>query len=158
MKWTEFHGPVMGEAVEQILGSAPSGAVAFIRCLTAEVVEQLGRDKSFAPAGWRVQRVADQDDADARTIRSDRAVEMREEKGSPVLLLVDTERSGAGMDGIYSAAREMGEEYLFKAAYRAARDGIAVARSPAIRGQADEVLRAAPSSPWKKSHELGGRE
>ena len=151
MKWTEFHGAVLCDALERILGSAPRGAVAFVRCLTSEVVEQLGRDMSVAPAGWQVQRVADRDDADARTIRSDRAVEMREEKVGPVLFLVDTERSGAGMDSIYSAAREVGEENLFEAAYRAAMDGIGDA---AVRKYADQALRAAPRrnapAPWAR--------
>ena len=41
-----------------------------------------------------------------RTITADRAVEMREDKGDATLLLVDTDRAGAGMDGIYSASRK----------------------------------------------------
>ena len=38
---------------------------------------------------------------------------MREAKDQAVLLLVDTATAGAGMDGIYSAAREIDEEALF---------------------------------------------
>ena len=64
--------------------------------------------------------MADSDDADLRTITADRAVEMREAKGDATLLLVDTHLAGAGMDGIYSASREVDEASLFEEARRLA--------------------------------------
>ena len=45
---------------------------------------------------------------------------MRETKADAVLLLVDTARAGAGMDGIYSAAREVDDASLFTEALRLA--------------------------------------
>ena len=64
--------------------------------------------------------MADFDVAEDRAITADRAVELRETKAAPVLLLVDTARAGAGMDGIYSAAQEINEATLFNEALRLA--------------------------------------
>ena len=92
--------------------------MAFVRCLAPNVVKALADDKAFTPKGWQIRRVADSEGA--RTITADRAVEWREDKGDAVLLLVDTGRAGAGMDGIYSASREVDETALFKEATRIA--------------------------------------
>lgn len=124
MAWTELHATLLSRAFERILGRAEEGAMAFVRCLTPEVVEALSRDAAFAPTGWQVFRVAAADDPETRTISADRAVEMREAKGPAVLLLVDTARAGAGMDGIYSAAREVGEADLFKEALSLAKQEV----------------------------------
>src|SRR5262245_29513956 len=118
--WTNLHGRLCGEAIRKSLGAPDAGTMAFVRCLTADVVERLAADASFAPAGWQVWRVADAQSATSRTITADRAVELRESKGEPVLLLVDTDRAGAGMDGIYSAAQEVNESDLFSHARRLA--------------------------------------
>ena len=120
MERTDHHGRLLARAFEKLLGEAQTGAMAFVRCLTPNVVEALAMDESFAPAGWRVLRAADEEGAETRTITADQAVEMRERKGEAVLLLVDTGRAGAGMDGIYSAAREVDEEALFREATRLA--------------------------------------
>jgi len=120
MVWTELHATIFGNAFEKVLGRAEAGSMAFVRCLTPDVVEALATDAAFAPPGWQVWRVADADDDTARTMTADRAVEMRETKGDAALLLVDTARAGAGMDGIYSAAREVDEASLFKEALRLA--------------------------------------
>ena len=106
MEWTKLHGQILGQAFEKVLGRAEPGAMAFVRCLTPDVVEKLSADDNFCVQDWQVRRVADSDDADLRTITADRAVEMRETKGDATLLLVDTHLAGAGMDGIYSASRE----------------------------------------------------
>ena len=153
MSWSSLHASLLSRAFEQILGSASDGAVAFVRCLPAEVVEAMGGDSSFAPAGWQVWRVADRDDAAARTARSDRAVEMREEKGGALLLLVDTGRCGAGMDGIYNAAREVGEASLFEAAHGAAEAEISRTQSREAREYAKRAITAArgrrtTAAPW----------
>ena len=94
--------------------------MAFVRCLTPDVVAKLAEDDNFCIQNWQVRRVADSDDADLRTITADRAVEMREAKGDATLLLVDTHLAGAGMDGIYSASREVDEASLFEEARRLA--------------------------------------
>ena len=120
MNWNELHGSLLSKAFEKILGQPDAGAMAFVRCLTPDVVEALAVDRGFAPGDWKVCRVADDEDAEGRTITADRAVEMRESKQDAILLLVDTGRAGAGMDGIYSAAREIDEADLFKEALRLA--------------------------------------
>ena len=111
MEWTDLHGPVLSRAFERTLGRAESGAMAFVSCLTSDVVAALAEDPNFDPRGWEVLRVADIHAA--RTITADEAVERREGKGPAAVLLVDTNRAGAGMDGIYNAGREVDEAGLF---------------------------------------------
>ena len=120
MEWTACHGRLLSQAFERSLGAAPPGAMAFVRCLTPDAVRALAKDESFAPAGWKIRRVADEARDGERTVTADAAVEMREEKGAAILLLVDTDRAGAGMDGIYSAAQEVDEAGLFREASRLA--------------------------------------
>ena len=120
MLWTNLHARILGLAFERVLGKSNRGSMAFVRCLTPDVVQALATDASFAPRDWLVWRVADTDNESARSITADRAVEMREAKGDPALLLVDTARAGAGMDGIYSAAAEVDESILFMEALRLA--------------------------------------
>ena len=116
MEWSDLHATILGKAFDAILGKAEAGTMAFVRCLTPDVVEFLARTQSFDPPGWRVWRVAAFDEISARTITADRAVEMRESKEEATLLLVDTLFAGAGMDGVYSAAREVDEATLFQEA------------------------------------------
>src|SRR5262245_58308498 len=115
--------------------------MAFVRCLTPDVVEALVADSAFAPAGWQVCRVADTEDAKKRTITADRAVEIRESKGDPVLLLVDTARAGAGMDGIYSAALEVDEGRLFPLALGLAASEITRRLSREARKYAERAIK-----------------
>ena len=148
MEWTEPHGRLLGLAFERILGRAEAGTVAFVRCLTPDVVTHLAGDDSFAPEGWQVFRVADTDDA-KRTITADGAVERRETKRKATLLLVDTGRAGAGMDGIYSASREVDEASLFTEARRLAAAEVTRRLSGKDRGYAERAIR--------KAEGLGGR-
>ena len=120
MEWTALHGPLLGRAFERLLGQPELGAMAFVRCLVPDAVAALADDATFSPTDWQVLRVADAEDPARRTTDADTAVELRETKAEPTLLLVDTARAGAGMDGIYSAAREVGESELFAAAKRLA--------------------------------------
>ena len=143
MIWTELHGRLCGGAFERVLGSSEQGAMAFVRCLNPDIGERLAQDATFAPAGWQVRRVADADDAEARTITADRAVELREAKGDAVLLVVDTGRAGAGMDGIYSAAQEVQESNLFLQARRLAGDEVTGVFGRETRERAERALKKA---------------
>ena len=116
MEWTPLHGRLLAQALERVLGTPQPGAMAFVRCLTPDVIEALGADPSFAPSDWQVLRVADETRTEQRTITADQAVERRESKGDALLLMIDTERAGAGMDGIYSASREVDEATLSREA------------------------------------------
>ena len=146
MVWTELHGRLCATAFEKVLGKVEPGAMAFVRCLGPEVVERLGRDHTFAPDGWRVFRVADAPDPEARTITADHAVELRETKGDPVLLVVDTGRAGAGMDGIYSASQEVQESHLFSHARRLAASQLARALTREAGDRAEQALKRARRS------------
>ena len=121
MEWTNTHSRILAQAFTKTLGPAQQGAMAFVRCLTSDIVLALAMDPSFKVADWEVKRVADVHNENARTVTADRAVEIRETKTGATLLLVDTERSGAGMDGIYSATREVGEESLLGEALKLAK-------------------------------------
>jgi hypothetical protein len=68
---------------------------------------------------WTVRAVVDV--AGENRITGDEAVELRENKAEPFLFIIDPVRAGAGLDGIYSAAREIGEAELFKGAQERAR-------------------------------------
>jgi len=112
-KLSDVFVDLLGRAFAELLGPAAVGAVAFCRCLKADVVSNLAADAKFNLSEWQIQAVTERDNPADRQISSDHAVELREDKGPAVLLLVDTERAGAGMDGIYSAARELTEDMLF---------------------------------------------
>jgi hypothetical protein len=144
MHWTDLHGSFMKQAFEKVLGSNPArGSVAFVRCLTPDVVAKLAADDSFAPQGWKVYRVAGEHAAEQRSITADRAVELREAKEAPILLLVDTEEAGAGMDGIYSAAQEVAEADLFKSARRLAETEIGKRLSKTTQQYAEDAIKVA---------------
>ena len=143
MEWTVLHGRLLAEAFDRVLGASQPGAMAFVRCLTPDVVEVLAADAAFAPSGWQVLRVADKEHAERRTVTADRAVEMREAKGDALMLLVDTERAGAGMDGIYSAAREVDESTLFREARHLAGGEITRRLSSASRRCAEQAVKKA---------------
>jgi len=106
----------LSDLFASVLGKATDGNVAFCRCLAPDVVKSLGASSSFAPLGWEVRAVLDRIDQNKRWITSDHAVEVREDKGPAILLLVDVGLAGAGMDGIYSASREITEDMLYKQA------------------------------------------
>jgi DNA phosphorothioation-dependent restriction protein DptH len=155
MLFTELHARLLSSAFERVLGKPESGSVAFVRCLTPDVVEALANDKIFTPSCWDVWRVAEFDAAQERTITADRAVELREEKATAVLLLVDTARAGAGMDGIYSAAQEIDEATLFSEALRLSGSEITQRLSRSARVYAEQGIKKARGfghrfsiSPW----------
>ena len=143
MEWTHFHGPLLTRAVEIVLGKPETGAMAFVRCLNPDVVSRLASDDTFVPESWRVSRVAGENDDCPRTITSDIAVAKREAKEDAILLLVDTERAGAGMDGIYSASREVDEVTLFHEAQRLAASEIRRQLSAAHRSYAETAIKKA---------------
>ena len=143
MKWTETHTDILKQAFVRILGIPYSGAMAFVRCLTPQMVNEFISDCSQQTDGWEIRRVADSDDEKTWTITADRAVEMREMKTQATLLLVDTELAGAGMDGIYSATREVDEEVLFAEALDIAENEITRKLSAGERRYAQSAIRKA---------------
>jgi DNA polymerase III delta prime subunit len=90
-----------------------------------------------------VWRVAADNDPGSRTLTADRAVELREEKSEATLFLVDTAEAGAGMDGLYSAAREVSEGDLFSEAVSLAAAEVTKNLSGAARRYAQQAVREA---------------
>lgn len=156
MDWTRLHGTILARALGRVLGRPDAGVMAFVRCLTPDVVEFLARDtRDFRIVDWEIWRVADVEDRDARTITADQAVEIREGKANATLLLVDTGRAGAGMDGVFSATREVGENDLFREAHRLAAGEITRVLSAGHRKYAERAVSRARGhggrfavSPW----------
>jgi len=118
---TSRHIRLFAKAIEGLLGQPAKGSVAFLRCRPSETVEALAGNDAFQVPGVKVFGVTDRRDAGRRLVTADRAVEFREDKDDPILLLIDTQRAGAGLDGIYSAGREFGERELFAKAIELAR-------------------------------------
>ena len=104
---------LLNRVFTELAGNPSDGNVTFCRCLAPTVVEALAEEPRFSPEGWNVRAVVQEHDEARRCITSDQAVEIREDKGKAILLLIDVLRAGAGMDGIYSASRELTEEMLF---------------------------------------------
>jgi DNA phosphorothioation-dependent restriction protein DptH len=168
MIWTELHSRLLSRAFQKVLGRPDTGSMAFVRCLTPDVIDALAQDAMFSPEGWQVRRVADNEDISRRTITADQAVEIRESKKDSILLLVDTSRAGAGMDGIYSAAREIDEAGLFEEALRLAAREITNHLGKESREYAERAIKKARGfgqlysvSPWTEfefyvrvSHEM----
>lgn len=113
------HAEHVAAALTHILGPPVLGDVAFLRCLSSELIDDLVDSTMLSIDGWTVRAVVDSTGANRLT--ADQAVELREDKADPFLFLIDPLRAGAGLDGIYSAAREISEAELFKAAQDRAR-------------------------------------
>lgn len=122
MHLPENAAALLAHTLTRLLGVATPGSMAFVRCLPTEVVRNLVADTRFVVPNWRIAAVTGTPAETQHTITADVAVEWREDKSDATLLLVDTESAGAGMDGIYSAAREIDENELFAAAQQAARE------------------------------------
>ena len=114
--------PLLAKAFAKLLGRSTSGAMAYVRCLPPDIVRTLAKDSRFKIKGWQIAAVVESEQTEERLITADRAVEWREDKQDATLLLVDSAVAGAGMDGIYSAAREINERELFDTAHDLARD------------------------------------
>ena len=113
------HATLLAEALSVLLGDPMDGTVAFVRCLPSEQIDALIASDAFAISNWTVDAVIDS--VGDRRITADQAVEQREDKSGASFLLIDPLRAGAGLDGIYSAGREIGEAELFGKALDLAR-------------------------------------
>lgn len=105
---------LLSRAIASLLGRGGDGDLAFTRALShGDIQEALAAELSSV-SEWQVVAVGSS--ASGGWITADQAVELRETKGRATFLLIDAHGAGAGMDGIYSAAREIDEKTLFKAA------------------------------------------
>ncbi len=148
--------PLLAKALAVLVGKPEKAAIIFVRCLPAEIACALIVDNSFEVPGWVIRLVGDENVPDRRTIQADAAVAAREDKGDAMILLVDVQRAGAGMDGIYNAAKEIQETELFDKACKEARLQ-AGKISRAARDFADAAIKRAEQqakprglAPWMK--------
>tara|TARA_R110002124_G_scaffold16882_6_gene71414 strand:- start:20117 stop:25132 length:5016 start_codon:yes stop_codon:yes gene_type:complete len=147
---TPQHVSHLAQAITNRLGTSRAGAVAFLRCLPSEQVDALVDSGAFNVPGWTVNAVVDE--VGPRRITADQAVEHREDKADATLLLIDPLRAGAGLDGIYSAGREIGEAELFQEALKLARKpmyGRTAVLDNAI-WRAERLGRRRRLTPWSK--------
>jgi DNA phosphorothioation-dependent restriction protein DptH len=145
---------VLAQAFLRLLGKAHPGKVAFVRDAPLDVIRRLACDLHFQQVlkeqHWQVYGVAEREDRYDNIITSDQAVALREQKGPALLLLVDRQKAGPGMDGVYSACREIKEEKLFKQACDEVVQGI---ESPTYRKWLRHLLKETSQqqehrSPW----------
>lgn len=117
---SKIQAELIAKAFKTILGSPSHGTIVYIRCFSSQLVRGLSSSPDFSISGWKLYGVVDHSEVEKRLITSDYAVEIREAKNEAVLFLVDVTTAGAGMDGIYSAAREIGEKDFFDIANKEA--------------------------------------
>lgn len=134
---------MLSQAIQNLLGKGSDGELAYTRALNGRDIQAALNEGVKTIGGWRIAAVGD--GTGAGWLSADQAVELRENKGEPTFLLVDTRTAGAGMDGIYSAAREVDEKTLFK-------ETIALIQRTIPRGWRDVVDDAV-----KRARRVGGR-
>lgn len=152
MAMSEMLVTCLRESLEELLGQPVPGTVAYVRCLPGETRLKLPVDPDFRIPGWEVYAVTQEPAPELRWITADQAVDLREAKQQSILLLVDPGEAGTGMDGIYSAGREIGEKALLDAAGRHARRRL----EPEMRtfaeraiSRARRLVRAHTLSPYR---------
>ena len=89
-----MNGRLLIDTFRHLLVAGNDGDLVFVRCLSATDVESLLGDASIELPGWRIYPVGGT--ASGKWITADRAVELREDKGPPTLLLVDSKSCGRG--------------------------------------------------------------
>jgi hypothetical protein len=129
--------------MERLLGAGADGDLAFTRALSsADIQSVLGAGiRKVGP--WDLVAVGPM--GGKGWIAADEAVELRENKGTPTILLIDAHGAGAGMDGIYSSAREIDEKALFRAAI------------DIFRHATERSWREFAENAIKRARRLGGR-
>lgn len=147
----KYHAKFLSQALQKILKTSIDGSMAYIRSLDCHLIRVLCSSQNFTVSGWKIYGVVDQNNDNL--ITADKAIEFRENKKGAILLLVDVESAGAGMDGIYSAAREIGEVELFEKAIKEAKNYL----PPSLREFVDKAVKKAKRignkntiSPWQE--------
>ena len=111
-------------ALQSLLGSPRTGDLCFLRSTRQAVLDVLAKvllsmNNDDVKSGWTcylVSGAANVQASQSGIITSDHAVELREQKTSALFFLVDAVSAGSGLDGVYSAGREITESTLFSAA------------------------------------------
>jgi DNA phosphorothioation-dependent restriction protein DptH len=134
---------ILCRAMERLLGRGAEGDLAFTRAFARDDIQQIIGSGVRSVSSWNVVAVgAANGDG---WITADQAVELRESKGAATFLLVDAHSAGAGMDGIFSAAREVDEKVLFKET------------STILHQNTERAWRDFAEDAIKRARRLGGR-
>ena len=134
---------ILSRAMEHLLGRGTEGDLAFTRAFSHDDIQQILAANIRVVADWQVIAVGSMN-GDG-WITADHAVELRESKGKATFLLIDAHSAGAGMDGIYSAAREIDEKTLFK-------EAISI-----LQKNTERSWREFAEDAIKRARKLGGR-
>ncbi|MSU21475.1 MAG: ATP-binding protein [Pedosphaera sp.] len=134
---------ILSRAMEKLLGRGADGDLAFTRAFSSKDIELILTAGLRSVSDWRIVAVGKA--SGAGWVTADQAVELRESKGPATFLLIDTHGAGAGMDGIYSAAREIDEKTLFK-------EAISI-----LQRNTDRSWREFAEEAIKRARRLGGR-
>lgn len=106
-------GIYLKKALETILGPPVTGTMAFSLCLHREIVEEFCLSDSLAIEGWEVRGVSNSFGNHPSFVAPDQAVDLRERKEGSFFLLIDQSEASTGLDGVYSASREISEKTWF---------------------------------------------
>lgn len=109
-----MNAQILSRAIGSLLGRGAGGDLAFTRAFSRDDIQRILAAGIRTVSEWQVVAVGSS--TSGGWIAADQAVELRERKGKAAFLLIDAHSAGAGMDGIYSAAREIDEKTLFKEA------------------------------------------
>jgi DNA phosphorothioation-dependent restriction protein DptH len=134
---------ILSRSMEHLLGRGADGDLAFTRAFSRDDIQQVLAAGIRAVSEWQVVAVGSMN-GDG-WITADQAVEIRESKGAATFLLIDAHSAGAGMDGIYSAAREIDEKTLFK-------EAISI-----LQKNTERLWREFAQEAIKRARRLGGR-
>jgi len=134
---------ILSRAIESLLGRGADGDVAFTRAFSHDDIQQILKDGVRSIGDWQVFAIGTT--INDGWIRGDQSVELRENKGEPVLFLIDAHSAGAGIAGIDSAGREIDEKTLFK-------EAISI-----LRQSAEGSLMDFADNAIKRARRLGGR-
>ncbi|MDA8206334.1 MAG: hypothetical protein M0Z36_09700 [Thermaerobacter sp.] len=148
---TDAQVRMLAETFQRLLPAAVPGDVAYARFLPGGVIRTLLAHPHFDVPQWDVYGVGQGDSPS--WIRGERAVELREEKRRPLLLLVDESQPDAGMDGIFSAGRELDEKHFFDDASRHLASQVGRRTWELIKqakGQARRLGAIRPLPPWQE--------
>ncbi|NMC60188.1 MAG: ATP-binding protein [Candidatus Methanofastidiosa archaeon] len=108
---------ILNSTFNEMLKETHNGAMAYVKFLPNEELYELFNPPNFDIKNWDVYLVTGAIDSQNKLITADQAVNLREKKEKNILLFVDKKQAGAGMDGIYSASREINESDFFKIAH-----------------------------------------
>lgn len=114
---TKTHIEALKTSLDKLLSNSSEGTIAYIKCFSTDTVFELINNEKFKISGWEVYLVSNKEKFNNNfKINSDKAVDIRESKKNKVLFLVDPSNVGSGMDGIYSASREIKESEILERA------------------------------------------